>query len=136
MSSRVFIVDHQAQIRKLVRSFLFNEFGFQICGEAASGYEAITKVPILKPDLVVLEVSTPGLNGIEAAPKFRKLLPRTLIILFTNYGHLLRAFDAREIGVDAVVSKNDGMSALGNSINLLFGQPRNFKLRLARGYQI
>ena len=120
MSIRVLIVDHHDQIRRLVRAFFLSEFGFQICGEAVDGYEAITKAQLLKPDLIVLEVDIPRLNRVEAAPKLRKLLLKTPIILFTLHGGLLKGCDISEIGVDAVVAKQDGMSALGDSVHTLF----------------
>jgi DNA-binding NarL/FixJ family response regulator len=120
MSIRVLIVDYHEQIRGLVRTFFVTEFGFQICGEAVDGYQAITKAQLLKPNLIVLEVAIPRLNGVEAAPKLRKLLPKTSIILFTLHGGLLKGCDIREIGVDAVVAKQDGMSALGDSVHTLF----------------
>ena len=122
MSIRVLIVDHHDQIRRLVRAFFLSEFGFQICGEAVDGYEAIIKAQLLKPDLIVLEVAIPRLNGVEAAPKLRKLLPKTPIILFTLYGSLLKGCDTSEIGVDAVVSKQDGMLALGETVQALFAR--------------
>jgi DNA-binding NarL/FixJ family response regulator len=117
MAIRVLIVDHHEQIRRLVRAFFLSEFGFQICGEAVDGYEAIMKAQILKPDLIVLEVAIPRLNGVEAAPKLRKLLPKTPIILFTSHGDLLKGCDISEIDVDAVVAKQDRMSALGDSVH-------------------
>jgi DNA-binding NarL/FixJ family response regulator len=120
MSIRVLIVDHHEQIRGLVRAFFLSEFGYQICGEAVDGYEAIMKARLLKPDLIVLEVAIPRLNGVEAVPKLKKLLPKTPIILFTLHGSLLKGCDTREIGVDAVVAKQDGMSALGDSVNAVF----------------
>lgn len=122
MSIRVLIVDHHEHIRGLVRAFFLSEFGFQICGEAVDGYEAIMKAQLLKPDLIVLEVAIPHLNGIETAPKLRKLLPKTPIILFTSHGSLLQGCDTHEIGVDAVVAKQDGMSALGDSVHTLFAR--------------
>jgi DNA-binding NarL/FixJ family response regulator len=109
MSIRVLIVDHHEQIRRLVRAFFLSESGFQICGEAVDGY-----------DLIVLEVAIPRLNGVEAAPKLRKLLPKTPIILFTLHGGLLKGCDISEIGVYAVVAKQDGMSSLGDSVHTLF----------------
>ena|ERR1700674_733414 len=121
MSIRVLIVDHHEH-RGLVRAFFLSEFGFQICGEAVDGYEAIMKAQLLKPDLIVLEVAIPRLNGVEAAPKLRKLLPKTPIILFTSHGSLLKGCDTREIGVDSVVAKQDGMSALGKSVHTLFAR--------------
>jgi len=128
MSIRVLIVDHHEHIRGLVRTFFLSEFGFQICGEAVDGYDAIIKAQLLKPDLIVLEVAIPGLNGVETAPKLRKLLPKTPIILFTSHGSLLKGCDTREIGVDAVVAKQDGMSALGDSVHTLFRQPSSRKI--------
>jgi DNA-binding NarL/FixJ family response regulator len=124
MSIRVLIVDDHDQFRGLLRDFFLTEFGFQICGEAVDGYEAIIKAQLLKPDLIVLEVAIPHLNGVEAAPKLRKLLPKTPIILFTSHGMLLKGCDTREIGVDAVVAKQDGMAALGKSVSAAFTRHR------------
>jgi DNA-binding NarL/FixJ family response regulator len=128
MSIRVLIVDHHDQIRVLVRTFFVTEFGFQICGEAVDGYEAIMKAQLLKPDLIVLEVAIPRLNGVEAAPKLRRLLPKTPIILFTLHGELLKGVDIREIGADAVVAKQKGVSALGDSVHSLFRQSSRRKV--------
>src|SRR6202049_5059056 len=122
MSIRVLIVDHHEQIRGLVRAFFLSEFGFQICGEAVDGYEAIMKAQLLKPDLIVLEVAIPRLNGVEAAPKLRKLLPKTPIILFTSHGSLLKGCDTREIDVNSVAVKQDGMYVLGQSVHTLFAR--------------
>jgi DNA-binding NarL/FixJ family response regulator len=133
MSIRVLIVDHHEQIRRLVRSFFMSEFGFQICGEAIDGYEAIMKAQLLKPDLIVLEVAIPRLNGVEAAPKLRKLLPKTPIILFTLHGDLLKGCDISEMGVDAVVAKQDGMSSLGASVHSLFHLTHRPKLTPVAG---
>jgi DNA-binding NarL/FixJ family response regulator len=102
--------------------FFLSEFGFQICGEAVDGYEAIMKAQLLKPDLIVLEVAIPRLNGVKTTPKLRKLLPKTPIILFTLHASLLKGVDTREIGVDAVVAKQDGISALGASVHTLFAR--------------
>ena len=77
---------------------------------------------------MVLEVAIPGLNGVEAAPKLRKLLPKTPIILFTLHGGLLKSCDISEIGVDAVVAKQDGMSSLGASVHTLFHLARRPKV--------
>ena len=74
------------------------------------------------PSEAVKRSATRRLNGVEAAPKLRKLLPKTPIILFTSHGSLLKGCDTREIGVDAVVAKQDGISALGDSVHSLFAK--------------
>jgi DNA-binding NarL/FixJ family response regulator len=121
MPTRVLIVDDCEQTRGLVREFLLSEFGFHVCGEASDGFDAIRKAKLLKPDLTVLEVAIPRLNGIEVASKLKKLLPETRIILFTCYGGLLKGCDVREIGADAVVAKQEGISALADCVHILLG---------------
>ena len=67
-------------------------------GEAVDGYDAIEKARVLKPDLIALDVSMPRMNRIEAATRWKKMLPQTPIILFTSHDGMLRGCDAREIG--------------------------------------
>ena len=61
----------------------------------------------------------PRMNGIEAAPKLKKLLPEAPIILFTSHESMMHGFDPREIGVDAVVTKDRGMFPLKESVEAL-----------------
>jgi DNA-binding NarL/FixJ family response regulator len=98
---------------------LERESGFEVCGEAVDGYDAIEKAQELKPDLILLDMSMPRMNGIQAAPKLKELLPRTPIVLFTSHGALV-GFAARAVGIDAVVAKDTGMATLIVSLqNLL-----------------
>jgi DNA-binding NarL/FixJ family response regulator len=119
MPKRILVVDDLAQIRKLIRDLLEAETEFRVCGEATDGHDAIDKAQNLKPDLIILDVSMPRMSGIDAAPKLKKLLPQTPIILFTFHEGLMRGFDAREIGVDAVVAKDRGMPLLKESVKAL-----------------
>ena len=123
MPKRILIVDDLEQIRKLIRAYLGEEAEFLVCGEATDGLDAIDKAQTLKPDLIILDASMPRMNGIEAAPKLKKLLPETPIILFTFHEDMMRGFDAREIGVDAVVPKDRGMSLLRESVKSFFTAP-------------
>jgi DNA-binding response OmpR family regulator len=115
--ARVLICDDIENIRRLVRVFL--EEDFIVCGEAVDGYDAIEKAVALKPDLIVLDLSMPRMDGIQAATKLKKLRPQPLIILFTSHEGLMQGIDPREFGVDAVVSKDRGMSGLGVSVEKL-----------------
>jgi DNA-binding NarL/FixJ family response regulator len=119
MPKRILIVDDLAQIRKLIRDLLEDETEFCVCGEATDGYDAIDKAQNLNPDLIILDVSMPRMSGIDAAPKLKKLLPQTPIILFTFHEGLMRGFDAHEIGVDAVVAKDRGMPLLKENVKAL-----------------
>lgn len=115
MPKCILIVDDHEYLRQLVRNFLETQSGYDVCGEAVDGYDAIEKAQQLKPDLIVLDMSMPRMNGIDAAPRLKKLLPQTLIVLFTSHGPF-RSFDARAAGIDAVVAKDGGMSLLMESL--------------------
>jgi DNA-binding NarL/FixJ family response regulator len=118
-SKRILIVDDLPQMRKLIRDYLEEEKEFQVCGEAIDGFDAIDKAQSLKPDLIILDASMPRINGIEAAPKLKKLVPETPIILFTFHESMMHGFDAGEIGVDAVLTKDRGMFPLKASVKAL-----------------
>jgi DNA-binding NarL/FixJ family response regulator len=116
---RILVVDDVPQVRKLVRAYLEEETDFRVCGEAIDGFDAIDKAPNLKPDLIILDASMPRMNGIEAAPKLKKLLPETRIILFTFHEGMMRGFDPGEMGVEAIVTKDRGMFPLKEAIKTL-----------------
>jgi two-component system response regulator YesN len=122
-SNRILIVDDLEPMRKLIRAYLHEETGFLVCGEATDGLDAIDKAQKLKPDLIILDASMPRMNGIEAAPKLKKILPQTPIILFTSHERMMHGFDAREIGVDAVMTKDRGLFPLKESVKALLGRP-------------
>jgi chemotaxis response regulator CheB len=83
VSNGILLVGDLPQMRKLIRSYLEEEREFRVCGEAIDGFDAINKGEHLKPDLIIIDASMPRMNGIEAAPKLKKLLPETPIVLFT-----------------------------------------------------
>jgi DNA-binding NarL/FixJ family response regulator len=128
VSKLILIVDDLEQMRKLIRADLEEENVFRVCGEAIDGVDAIDKAQNLKPDLIILDASMPRMNGIEAAPKLKKLLPQTAIILFTFHESMMHGFDAREIGVDAVVTKDRGMFPLKEAVKSLL-QRRHLSAR-------
>jgi DNA-binding NarL/FixJ family response regulator len=112
----ILIVDDLEHLRKAIRSFLEDESGFYVCGEAVDGVDALQKAQELKPDLIILDASMPRMSGFEAAPELKKILPETPIILFTLHESLMKGFEPREIGVDAVVAKDHGLKPLRDCI--------------------
>jgi DNA-binding NarL/FixJ family response regulator len=127
-SERILIVDDLPEMRKLIRTYIEEETDFCVCGEAIDGLDAIDKAQNLKPDLIILDASMPRMNGIEAAPKLKKVLPETPIILFTFHEGMMRGFDAPEVGVDAVVTKANGMFPLKENVKALL-QRRHLSVR-------
>ena len=82
---RVFLVDDSATVRGAVRPLFDSHPNFIVCGEAEHGREAVDKAPSLRPDLIVLDLSKPVMNGLEAAPLLLKILPNVWLILFTAH---------------------------------------------------
>lgn len=105
------IVDDSAAVREvLVR--LFSEGGFEVCGVAENGLEAVEKAQELHPGLIVMDISMPVMNGIEAAQIFKQMLPTVPVIMLSDYGVQFLETGAGSIGIAAVVSKAECTSVL------------------------
>jgi DNA-binding NarL/FixJ family response regulator len=96
--------------------------GFAVCGEANDPQEAIDLAEKLSPDLITLDLSRPVMNGLEAAPVLRKLVPKRPIILYTLHadGEVKRQLETIE--VDSVLSKSEPLSRLTRETHTLLGE--------------
>jgi DNA-binding NarL/FixJ family response regulator len=101
--STLLIVDDHVLIRQGVRSLLNGHASVDICGEARDGEEAVQKVGELHPDIVLLDISMPRMNGIQAARQIRQIEPSTKIVFFTAQPQSL--FDERTLCSNGFVSK-------------------------------
>jgi DNA-binding NarL/FixJ family response regulator len=110
------IVDDSPIIRKLLRETFELQEGWEICGEAADGREGVEKAQQLKPDLIVLDLSMPVMNGLDAARELTRLLPWVPVLMYTSFetAHLKR--EALSAGVRTIVSKSESLEALVSSI--------------------
>src|SRR5260370_41634465 len=81
----VLIVDDNAVVRSSLRCLFESYPEFEVSGEAENGQDAIDKAERLKPDLIILDLAMPVMNGLEAAPELRKMLPDARLILFTAH---------------------------------------------------
>jgi DNA-binding NarL/FixJ family response regulator len=108
MSKHILIVDDSETCRKVTRLFLESQLGLEVCGEAVDGVDAIEKAKALQPDLVVLDLAMPRMNGVEAASELRAMMPRVPIVLFTMYDDAVGRALAVTAGASRVVSKPDG----------------------------
>jgi DNA-binding NarL/FixJ family response regulator len=112
MPNGILIVDDNANIRRLLRSFVEANTGFQICGEAENGAEAIEKAKELQPDLILLDLTLPGMTGTDAASALKRLLPQVKIILFTMHTDGVNEALATAFDIDAVIAKSDSILVL------------------------
>jgi DNA-binding NarL/FixJ family response regulator len=81
--TRILIADDSDVMREMIRSLLKSRRDFEVCGEATNGIEAIERTKELKPDLVILDITMPIVDGFEAARVIRKFFPDTRILIFS-----------------------------------------------------
>jgi DNA-binding NarL/FixJ family response regulator len=117
MPKRVLIADDDSNVREAMRAFLTTGTDVVVCGEAVNGLEAVVKARTLKPDLVLLDLAMPEMNGAEAASVLKKRMPELPIILFTMFSENIGRYLTSAVGVDMVLSKPDGMAMLAESVN-------------------
>src|SRR6266404_2239666 len=110
LAKRILIVDDSGIVRRTIRTGL-ERSGYVVCGEAADGVEAITKARELKPDLVVMDLVMPGINGVEATSVIRSTMPRLQIIAFTMFEALAKSLTSK-LAITSVVSKPEGLTKL------------------------
>ncbi|SRR6266568_8622192 len=111
MAKSVLIVD-DVEIRRAVCELFTAEADFDVCGEAANGQEAIERAQEFHPDLIVLDLSMPVMNGLDAAKVLKTLMPAVPLIIFSEYSDVFSHEEARAAGVSALVSKSEHMSVL------------------------
>lgn len=117
MQKHILIADDNTLIRKVVKDLLTTAFDIANCQEAANGREAIELAEQSQPDLIILDVAMPVMDGITAAKHLKHSMPETPIILFTMYD--LGRDRAKELGVDVVVSKPEGLGKLTREVESL-----------------
>jgi two-component system response regulator NreC len=113
MSTRILIADDDATIRLLLRRLLEKQPDWQVCGEAGNGVEAIEGVEQFEPDVVVMDLAMPVMNGLQAGPEIAKAHPRLpmLLISVQEVSNQL-AREARNAGYRGAVTKSGGDEVL------------------------
>ena len=112
MPKSILIVDDSDLVRRALRRMIEASDQFVVCGEAANGKEAIDQAAKLRPDLVVLDMSMPEMNGLEAAQVLKKILPTVPLILYTSHADSVVKEHARAVGFHAVVPKDTGAEVI------------------------
>ena len=103
---RLLVVDDHEVLRRGVRSLLEDQPGYEICGEAADGQEAVQRARELKPDVIVMDISMPRLSGLEATSLIRSSLPDCEIVLLTQHDAPEMARQALKAGARGYVIKS------------------------------
>ncbi len=114
MAARLLIVDDHEAVRMGVRMLFTENCSVEVCGEAQNGVDAIRMVSELSPDVVILDLSMPGMNGFETAARIRLIAPSARIVIFSIHDI---PTTARWVGADAFVSKSSPLQELALTVN-------------------
>ena len=119
---RILIVDDNDRVRHGVTGLLTSEEGWEVCGEASDGAEAIQRARDLRPDLLVVDIRMPGLGGLEAARLLSRELPETTILIMSQYDPAQLLPSALEAGAHACVDKSRLSYDLLPTIKAIFAE--------------
>lgn len=110
--TRILLVDDHTVVVEGIKSALADEADLEVVGEAYNGMDAIKLAESLKPNIVVMDIAMPGLNGIEASKHIKKAIPDVKIIIFTMYSQKEYVIDLFKSGISAYVLKEDPLADL------------------------
>ena len=125
-AARILVADDQELVRKRVCSTLEEADGLQVCAEAANGQEAVDQAKELKPDLIVLDITMPVLNGLDAARLIREFAPEIPIIILSVHKSKQLMEEAQKIGVRGYVTKAEAGQNLVNAVRAVLAKGTYF----------
>ena len=112
MLPRILIVDDSSLVRNLLRTCFESQSGWEVSGEAGNGKEGIEKAQQIHPNLIVLDLSMPVMNGLDAARALSKLMPLVPLVMFTSFMTSNLEQEARAAGISKVVIKSGPLTEL------------------------
>jgi DNA-binding NarL/FixJ family response regulator len=112
MTKRIMVVDDNAAVRRALRTLLENQKDWKVYGEAINGRDAVEQAQRLHPDLIVLDLSMPVMNGLQAGRLLHSLMPNVPVILCSLHIDDILQNQAAALGIQAVVSKAQNMQVL------------------------
>jgi DNA-binding NarL/FixJ family response regulator len=121
MTHRILIVDDSAAIRQCLRFSIERQKDLQVCGEAENGEKAVARVKELTPDLVILDLQMPVMNGLDAARRIAQIAPQLPMLMFTMYSSECLVAEARAAGIKDVFLKSTGIPGLISAVQEILG---------------
>ena len=109
---RILIADDHEIVRQGLRLLIESHPGWEVCGEAADGWDAVRKARDLKPEIAALDIGMPNLNGLEAAREILREIPKTKILFLTIYDTEQAVKTAVQIGAKGLILKSDAAREL------------------------
>ncbi len=106
MPLTILVVDDEKVVRSALERLLSHQPEWKIVGQATDGLEAIRKAQELKPDVVIMDVTMPEMNGLEATPEIKKAIPSTEILIFTQHDSSQMIREAQKAGASGYLLKS------------------------------
>jgi DNA-binding NarL/FixJ family response regulator len=132
---RILLVDDHEVARRSIRSVLSREADVDVIGETADGEEAVKKAEELHPTIILLDITLPGMSGIQAARRIRVVSPNSRIIFLSQHDSIQTAKDALSVGAHGYVVKSDAGRDLLMAIKAVDeGRPFVSRTLVARGW--
>src|ERR1700687_2377164 len=137
-SLRILLADDHDLLRRGLRTLVESQSGWEVCAEAVTGREAVEKAKVSKPDIVVMDLSMPELNGLEAARQIRKILPDVEVLILTLHDSDQLVPEMLDAGARGYLLKSDSERELVVAIQALRRHKSYFTSRvtemLLQGY--
>ncbi|MGA8869873.1 MAG: response regulator transcription factor [Candidatus Acidiferrales bacterium] len=132
MSVRILIADDHGVVRKGLRTLLESVKGWRVCAEATSGRDAVAEVKRYKPDVAILDIAMPGLNGVEAARQISKSSPQTRMLILSMHKSEKLVREVIEAGAHGYLLKDDADSDLVAAVDALRQHKPYFSFKVAQ----
>ena len=116
---RILIADDHEIVRRGIRALIENHPGWEVCAEASDGRDAVEKARELRPDLVLVDVSMPNLNGLDAARQILEIVPQTRVLILTMHESEQIVREVLEVGARGFLLKSDAARDLVSAIQAL-----------------
>jgi two-component system response regulator NreC len=116
IQNRILVVDDHPTFRHKLRSFLELNPNWEVCGEASDGWEAILRTTELHPDIIIMDLDMPKLNGLEATRRIHELVPSARILILTFHENSILPKIAQESGAQGYVLKSEPFDVLTRAI--------------------
>jgi DNA-binding NarL/FixJ family response regulator len=113
---KILVADDSEVVRRLLKTALSGERGWSLCGEACDGQQAVRLARELKPDLIIMDLAMPLLDGLHASAEILKFAAALPIVLYTLHNTPQIALEAKKAGIKAVVSKTGDIKVLVETI--------------------
>ena len=132
MSISIAIVEDLDVVRNGLKDFISLSTDFLVVGSFKTGEEALQKLPEIRPDIVIMDINLPGMNGIECIRQVKDKSPGTQFMMFTVYENDDKVFEALKAGASGYLLKNTGLLHIAESVKELYDGGSPMSANIAR----